>query len=787
MSDPDKGFWQYRYDVLGQLQCQQDAKGQLTVYAYDVLGRETERRHYSGTGSNNLATCTSTKPVNATFTWTYDNAAGTGTTRGQLTADSANHNGFVQSRSYQYDDFGRLIGVSTSMDDQTTWAEKTTYDEFGRLFQQFDAAGDELGAPLGVRYVYNDDGHLTELREAAGGSLAKTYVTYRDQDARGQISQTRYGNDQVTDRLFDARTGLIQWIGTGSATTPGVQNLSYQWDLIGNLKQRHDQTPGRDQREDFDYDGLNRLATVKFTGLGQTNPVTTLSLGYNAAGNIASKTGVGNYTYGTKPTACNQAGEDTPGPHAVSATTSGSLSYCYDINGNQVRDTSGRTFTYTAFERLFQATKGSDWSRYFYAPDLNWVKRETQGTDAGNPLSETLWRIGNVEISQKGNIRELRRTIGGEVQVSHWSTNPFPQAKYLHKDHIGSIDAITDDNGQVVEGMSFTAFGERREIANWTVGESLVTALREITSKGFTGHEMVDAVGIIHMGGRIYDPKLGRFLQADPFVQAPDNSQNLNRYSYVLNNPLSYTDPSGFFFGKLFKRIIKREVKLLKKAIGEFFINLLPDALANNPFIRFAIQHAVQFISGAVQSAFNKNPLQFTSLPSDSAGIGLDPSAFRIIEGPRDGDLLDSQIADQRDRTRVAVLGGTASEITGNKFANGALSTAFDFALGFIPGVDLVRALTDPNATKLDVALGVLSLIPGQGKLAALGIKGAKKVFDFAKIFRRGKVTRGKTLRRFVRQDEFSQIQGAINSGGDVRLGRFFTPDDITDARVATS
>jgi RHS repeat-associated protein len=61
-------------------------------------------------------------------------------------------------------------------------------------------------------------------------------------------------------------------------------------------------------------------------------------------------------------------------------------------------------------------------------------------------------------------------------------------------------------------------------------------------------HENVEHADIIHMKDRIYDPSLGRFLQADPHIQAPNNSQNYNRYSYVLNNPVSYTDPSGFFF-----------------------------------------------------------------------------------------------------------------------------------------------------------------------------------------------------------------------------------------------
>ncbi len=73
-----------------------------------------------------------------------------------------------------------------------------------------------------------------------------------------------------------------------------------------------------------------------------------------------------------------------------------------------------------------------------------------------------------------------------------------------------------------------------------------LTDLLNITQRGFTGHKHVDHADVIHMNGRIYDPTLGRFMQADPIVQAPDNLQSLNRYSYVFNNPLSYTDPTGY-------------------------------------------------------------------------------------------------------------------------------------------------------------------------------------------------------------------------------------------------
>jgi RHS repeat-associated protein len=72
-------------------------------------------------------------------------------------------------------------------------------------------------------------------------------------------------------------------------------------------------------------------------------------------------------------------------------------------------------------------------------------------------------------------------------------------------------------------------------------------------NRGFTGHEHLAELGLIHMNGRIYDPVIGRFLQADPIIQAPQNAQSHNRYSYVMNNPLSFTDPSGFSWWTRFR------------------------------------------------------------------------------------------------------------------------------------------------------------------------------------------------------------------------------------------
>src|SRR5205814_9058045 len=125
---------------------------------------------------------------------------------------------------------------------------------------------------------------------------------------------------------------------------------------------------------------------------------------------------------------------------------------------------------------------------------------------------------------------------------------------FLLADHLGSTDIITNVNGALVQKMSFDAWGKRRE-SNWMVMSDPSLFDSTLTTHGFTGHEEIDPVGLIHMNGRVYDPEIGRFLSADPFEQDLSNSQSLNRYTYVLNNPLSLTDPTGLCCGSIFNAI----------------------------------------------------------------------------------------------------------------------------------------------------------------------------------------------------------------------------------------
>ena len=122
---------------------------------------------------------------------------------------------------------------------------------------------------------------------------------------------------------------------------------------------------------------------------------------------------------------------------------------------------------------------------------------------------------------------------------------------YTYTDHLGSITHITDSEGKLLAEISYDAWGRLQDpetLQAYPAGFENPQGFALTSERGYTGHEHLTHFGIINMNGRLYDPVLGRMLSPDNYVQAPDFTQNFNRYSYVLNNPLKYNDPSGEFW-----------------------------------------------------------------------------------------------------------------------------------------------------------------------------------------------------------------------------------------------
>ena len=149
---------------------------------------------------------------------------------------------------------------------------------------------------------------------------------------------------------------------------------------------------------------------------------------------------------------------------------------------------------------------------------------------------KTTYYIGNVEYIEGETGTHFKRHLAGVAVVRFYPSSAQSEALYMVKDDLGSPHNLTGEEGRLEDAvwMHFGAFGQRR-VSTWDgpLGMSATVDLNHLSNRGFTGHEQVDAMGLIHMNGRVYDPKLGRFLQADPLVQAASDGQALNRYSYA--------------------------------------------------------------------------------------------------------------------------------------------------------------------------------------------------------------------------------------------------------------
>lgn len=277
---------------------------------------------------------------------------------------------------------------------------------------------------------------------------------------------------------------------------------SFTFDAIGNLTKRSDynQFVGLTAlNEQFSYDTLNRMTDS--TVLAQS----TKTYGYDALGNITFKSGVGSYSYG-----------NNAGPHAVTQTDLNGVftSYFYDANGN-LTSGNNRTISYTSFNKPNQITNASADITFTYGADRARIIRKNLVT------GKTRYYIGKLfEQETKSGLTTYThyiKAVGSTVAIETSKSDHASSIHYLHKDHLGSITAITDSQGLIVEEQSYDPHGKRRN-SDWTdiAGPSTSSTT---TDRGFTGHEHIDEVGLVHMNGRVYDANLGRFISAVPIFK----------------------------------------------------------------------------------------------------------------------------------------------------------------------------------------------------------------------------------------------------------------------------
>ena len=539
------GRWTFEHDALSQLKRRVDAEGNETRYRHDALGRTTGRDE-----------CHAPCRDRTTSTWTYDPANATGAL--------ASRSGGGLAQTYRYRADGRPERVETRIAVPfvltASYAQTLGYDAAGRL-SSVDHAGTAFARD------YNARGYLREVRHGA-----TVLHGYRGTDAYGSSAEERLGGGALaTTRGYDPGTGRLRSIATGrtaeTGTPKSIQDLAYSWRTDGGL---HRRTDGRgtaaaadDLTDTYSTDALGRVVRQKTTGASTRRR----DYAYDAFGNLTSKT---SETEGDLDVSLTPSTGD-PGPYRLSSAVLGGATawFTQDRSGNTVHyalAAGSTTVQYDAgnrVRRIDAGGRGGPSDEFWHGPDGERFLRRETWTESGAARTRLTVHLGAFEESRPshGDFAKVRRIRATDVAVRVEKTAragseamDSSSFAYLHRDHLGSVDRVTDGAGAAsgVGATSFDPFGSRRKADRSAdldaAGRAALLAPQdERSARGFTDHEHLSRTGFVHMNGRVYDPRLGRFLSPDPIVANPFHSQSWNRYAYVRNRPLSFTDPTGLY------------------------------------------------------------------------------------------------------------------------------------------------------------------------------------------------------------------------------------------------
>ena len=651
MTDPNMGTYTYSYNTLGEILSQTDPKNNIITFEYDILGRLVKRTELEG----------------ETF-WTYDTQDnGIGLLANISSAD------YGYNYEVLYDALSRIYKKKETIEGEL-YESSFYYDEYGRPQSVYYPYG------LAIRHEYNEYNYHAKIRNLGTNQL---YWEANDFDAKGQLTRQTLGNNISTSFSYNAATNWLEEINSNNTQGQDqIQNLSFSYDNIGNLTQRMDHLLGL--TENFTYDDLNRLTSsiIPFQD--------TVNVTYDIIGNITSKSDVGQYFYG----------ENGVGPHQLTSI---------EGNGNQPCIPSSITdFTYTSFNKVKTISNDSLRLEIDYAPSYS---RTIQKFFVNDSLVKKKIHIGTfLEIEVTDSLTKALHYIRGDrgvVAVHNEQTDGVSFTHYWHKDHLGSLQAVSNEEGHLVQVLSYDAWGKRRNSDGSTTEEETENEY----DRGFTGHEHIDWFSLINMNGRIYDPVIGRFISPDPFIQDETDLQNLNRYSYVLNNPLSYNDPSGYFFGKIggffkkvgkgiakgFKktaRVFKKGIKNVGRGVGQIFKGDILKGFKN-------IGKGVFQISGSISGAVAANEIGKTVFGEELWNT-LVVAGASIAVGVMTG-WLGSGVG-------IAILSGAASGFTGGTL--GVMLGGGSFSDALLAGVKGAVI----GGVMAGATFGIGSLADGPGK-----------------------------------------------------------------------
>ena len=481
--------------------------GSTTCFKYDEVGNNisiqspdagTIEYEYAADGK----VLKYTDGRNITTTYTYDaegrvvskrvgdvlttNTYGTSGNSINLLVKSVTNGNSVE---YTHDKLGRVITETRTVNDNETYQFKYQYDDKNQLVQT-TYPGDVI-----VKFVYDDYGYKTQ-------TTVNDKVVCSVDSYDGLNSSSSFLNKYTTTQTLDNRGFNSSIVLSDGNNVLEQFKMNYEGSTGNLLSRKRNSLP----EEAFTYDKLDRLDSIK------VGSRVAMAMQYADNGNIISKTGVGSYYY-----------DESEHPHAVSS-----------IDNTENLVSSQECLTQFNAQNKISYIQENDLNMTIdYGPD---EQRCFSVLKRGDNIIREITYLGDYEKVQEGSdVREFYYLDGNTIVIKE---NGVFKTYLAFTDNLGSILSVIDENGTKVFDASYDAWGKQTVTLN-TIG----------LLRGYTGHEMLNEFNLINMNGRVYDPVLGRFLSPDKYVQEADNSQNYNSYSYCLNNPLKYTDPSGNLFG----------------------------------------------------------------------------------------------------------------------------------------------------------------------------------------------------------------------------------------------
>lgn len=514
VQDPNQGTTVFGYNSLGELEKQTDANGVVLSNTFDVLGRVTRK---VTTGGN--------APGTETFVWDTIK-------QGMLSSETANG----VTRSYRYTAALQLSQTTVTLDGQS----RTVKHQYDGFYGRPKAL--EYPNGLTLKYSYNDYGYLEKTSNAASGYV---YREITAMDEAGHIVGASLANKAMTESRSYYNEGNMASVEVDGRLGRIHAHYYDTYDEFMNLIGERNGVTGL--RKNYRYDTLNRLIEYQFNNTSPSFSA-TVNYAYDKVGNLLKKTDysankANAYRYGGS--GCNNRPNAVCQLERLNGTT---VNFQYDNRGN-LRVGDGLTMTYNALDKPLSISGRGATTRFVYGSD---GMRAKQSRNVNGGTTTTYYVDKYYEVDNDGSWRAYLDDIG----LLSYTPQRGHLLHFTLRDRLGSATTLADQNGNIISQRYFDPFGRTSDLGyNHKLDiqnkDAKLSQLQDLAytnknRRGFTDHEHLNEQQLIHMNGRVYDYNLGRFMSVDPLIQSPTSTQSINPYSYIMNNPLAGTDPTGY-------------------------------------------------------------------------------------------------------------------------------------------------------------------------------------------------------------------------------------------------